>query len=143
MMSTALPITINIAKQLQHHQTTISGVANKLEALFNFRTMTAGWFGDEDKILTIAFTIETAQGLDEKKTTFEQQAQEAKLHQLSDDAFVLFNLAELNIFCVIAITDSELVLIESTPKLLQPLLDKKVVKVLNVIAEQQKLFPIE
>ncbi len=141
-MATTLPITIDIAEQLQQRETKLSSVANKLEALFNFRTMTAGWFGDEDNILTIELSVESMDGLAERKTSAEQM-QTMTFYQISDDAFALFESSALYITCVIAITENELALIATTPKLLQPLLDKKMVKVLNVIAEQQQLFPID
>ncbi len=139
MLSTELPLSIQVAPELLEAQQTLSGLSNKLEALFNFRTMTAGWYGDEDCILRIRLSLETQQSLELARSAGEQQ----ELKELSDDVFVIFDIDNLTVSAYIALTDNELALIEQTAQLLQPLLDAKIVKVLNFIAEQQKLFPID
>ncbi|GLX79869.1 hypothetical protein tinsulaeT_32090 [Thalassotalea insulae] len=140
MIPTELPLSIEVTSELLAAQQTLTGLSNKLEALFNFRTMTAGWYGDEDCILRIRLSLETQQTLTLARADVTELQE---LTELSDDVFVVFDSNNLDISANIALTDKELVLIEQTAQLLQPLLDKKIVKTLNFIAEQQKLFPID
>lgn len=142
-MTEQLPITINIDNDLVDKFPKIKSVINKLEAQFNFHTLTANWYGDEEHILLIQLALETP-------VSFSQHQEELKLLELeklnvshfSDDVICRVNYIEQQLLCNIAITESELALLDQQPKLLAGYLQAKLRKVLNLIAEQQSLASI-
>lgn len=142
-MTETLPITIKVNDDLLNKFSKLKSICNKLEAQFNFQTLTANWYGDEDDILIIQLCLETP-------VTFKQRQEElAKLSQsevsishFSDDVVSCFNDSEQQLLCGIAITNSELELLVLQPKLLAGFIEAKLSKVLNLIALQQSLASI-
>ena len=59
-MTEQLPINIEVSKPLTVLYPKIVGISNKLEAQFNFQTMTANWYGDENNIITIKLFLESS-----------------------------------------------------------------------------------
>ncbi|MCW8833020.1 MAG: hypothetical protein OQK03_06855, partial [Colwellia sp.] len=60
-MSEQLPISIIVNTELAMQFGKVNSIANKLEAQFNFQTMTANWYGDEDNIFFIQLHVDTPQ----------------------------------------------------------------------------------
>lgn len=137
-MTEPLPILIKASDELVEQFTKLRSLSNKLEAQFNFQTLTAGWYGDEDNILLINLYLELT-------TTFTQLKQQHHMQRqtnVADDVFS-FEDKELNqLHCFIAITDSELTILQQQEKLLSAYIQAKLQKVLNVVAEQQGLTAI-
>jgi len=142
-MTEQLPIIININSELVDKFSKISSVCNKLEAQFNFQTLTANWYGDEDNILTIKLTLETSASFIKRIDEFQNiVGDDISVKHFSDDFFCSMNNIELQLDCFIAMTSSELELLDSQPKLLAGFTQMKLHKVLNLIAEQRDLTPI-
>ena len=59
-----LPISIVANDELKTRYQQLASHCNKLEAQLNFQTMTAGWYGDEDKVYQIRLLIETLDDLE-------------------------------------------------------------------------------
>jgi hypothetical protein len=139
-MSEQLPVSIVPCQELSDEFSKIISVANKLEAQFNFHTMTANWYGDEDNIFFVQLHLNTPSIFSEIKEAVD--AQELTTH--SDDVFSFYlnKESEQTLICHIAITDSELTLLTQQPKLLAPLLNVKLQKVLNLIANKLNLTTI-
>jgi len=139
-MTEQLPISIYACDDLMQQFAKITSVCNKLEAQFNFQTMTANWYGDEKNILFVRLSIETPQSfvLQQKK----QPQHEAKNY--SDDVFSYYEKSEKKqtLICHIAITETELTMLNQQNKLLAGLLHIKLQKVLNLIAKQLELETI-
>ena len=55
IFASKLPISIKVTQVFAEQYPTLNSVINKLEAQVNFQTMTAGWYGDENNIITIKF----------------------------------------------------------------------------------------
>ncbi|TYK66035.1 hypothetical protein [Colwellia echini] len=154
-MSVQLPIIINIYRDLITRFPSITAVCNKLEAQFNFQTLTANWYGDEEQILNITLALETpesfvmhnnelqAEYLTSKNLTREknlvQHNNAIQIKQFSDDVIYAINEAALKLDCYVALTTSELELLELQPKLLAGLIQIKLQKVLNLIAGDRSL----
>ncbi len=142
-MSETLPITINVNKALLDKFITIKSVSNKLEAQFNFQTLTANWYGDEEDILTIQLSLETPVSFEEFKDTLGKlSGSGVNISHFSDDVICCFNEGEQQLLCTIAITTSELDLLALQPALLAGYIQAKLRKVLNLIALQQSLTSI-
>jgi hypothetical protein len=137
-MTEQLPISIQPSNDLIAKFHKIKSVANKLEAQFNFQTLTASWYGDEENILLINLYLETIEVFDTQKSMSHQ----GKISLFSDDVFSVYQEEQPKINCFIAITPAELVLLEQQEKLLPKYLNAKLHKVLNLIAGELKLFPI-
>jgi hypothetical protein len=137
-MTEQLPISIQPSNDLIARFNKIKSVANKLEAQFNFQTLTASWYGDEENILLINLYLETNETFDAEKS----KSHQGDVNYFSDDVFSVYQneLPQLN--CFIAITPAELILLEQQVKLLPKYLHAKLHKVLNLIAAELKLFPI-
>jgi len=140
-----LPISIDVSDDLTQLFAKITSVCNKLEAQFNFQTMTANWYGDEDNILFVRLCIETPQSFEEQKKNQSQ----TKIQNHSDDAFSYYainheeeNVQKQTLVCHIAITITELAMLNKQSKLLTGLLHVKMQKVLNIIAKLLKLTAI-
>jgi len=142
-MTEQLPISINIHDDLVDKFTKIKSVINKLEAQFNFHTLTANWYGDEENILLIQLDIETPMSFNQHQAELKHAGLEGiVISHFSDDVICRFNDNEQRLFCHIAITESELTLLDQQPKLLAGFLQTKLHKVLNLIAGQQCLASI-
>jgi len=144
-MTEQLPISIYACEHLMQQFAKITSVCNKLEAQFNFQTMTANWYGDEGNILFVRLCIETPQGFVLQKKMQPRHA----AHNYSDDVFSYYAFGhdeksekEHLLICHIAITDTELTILNQQNKLLARLLQIKLQKVLNLIAKQLKLDTI-
>jgi len=139
-MTEQLPISIHICGDLKQTFEKITSVCNKFEAQFNFQTMTANWYGDEDNILFVQLCLEAPQDFIEQK----RLVQQGEIKNYSDDVFSYYQKSEKDqtLICHIAITGSELALINQQGKLLAGLLQAKLQKVLNLIAHQLKLNAI-
>jgi len=139
-MTAPLPISIYVCDKLQQQFERIRSVCNKLEAQFNFHTMTANWYGEEDNIFFVQLSLETPQSFIEKQKLLQQ----VDTTTYSDDAFSYYdkNDQEQVLICYLSITNTELALLEQQHKLLTGLLQIKLQKVLNLIATQLKLTAI-
>lgn len=135
-MQIDLPITISLHKDVSDQFEKLPSIINKLEAQFNFRTMTAGWYGDENNIVEICLSIESNQCF--LSILANENLQDKMM--LADDV-VSFDNGEKK-KCYIAITESEELLLTEHPKLLTPFFDKKLTKVLNLIAENLAIAQI-
>lgn len=139
-MTEQLPISIDVCNDLRFQFDKITSVGNKLEAQFNFQTMTANWYSDEDNILFIQLCIETPQSFEVQKKIQSQY----EIQHYSDDAFSYNNSSKKKqaLICHIAITNTELTMLNQQNKLLTGLLRVKLHKVLNIVAKQLKLTTI-
>ncbi|AAZ24820.1 MULTISPECIES: hypothetical protein [Colwellia] len=142
-MTETLPITINVNKDLLDKFTNIKSVINKLEAQFNFQTLTANWYGDEEEILTIQLSLVTPTSFEQfKKGLDSLSTRSVNISHFSDDVICCFNEDEQQLLCTIAITASESDLLVLQPTLLAGYIQAKLRKVLNLIAQQQSLTSI-
>ncbi|TWX68593.1 hypothetical protein ESZ36_08880 [Colwellia demingiae] len=142
-MTDTLPIIINVTKDLLDKFTNIKSVSNKLEAQFNFQTLTANWYGDEEEILTIQLSLETAASFEQCKEALDRVSNRGvNISHFSDDVICCCNEGEQQLLCTIAITASELELLTLQPTLLAGYIQAKLRKVLNLIAQQQSLASI-
>ncbi len=133
IMTEQLPISIHVSDSLVSQIKNIAAIANKLEAQLNFHTMIANWYGEEENILLTNFYLVCGAEFDSNN---ESEEQAVKKDFLADDVFLLSSANNL-LNCHVAITASELLLLQQTPKLLSGYLGKKLTKVLNLIANQQ------
>jgi hypothetical protein len=131
-MTLQLPISIQSSKELLEKFSKLSSVSNKLEAHFNFQTLTAGWYGDEENILLIRLFLETPGSFYFQK----MQQHSGQQDVFADDALSYHNVKENRIHCYIAITDSEINLLEQQQKLLAGFIQAKVKKILNLLASK-------
>ncbi|WP_259365511.1 hypothetical protein [Colwellia sp. BRX10-3] len=136
IMTESLPISIQVNDDLVTEIKNIASVSNKLEAQLNFHTMTANWYNDEEHILLINFYLISMSEFSSAIT----QADSVDVETLADD--VLLSSKNSLLDCHVAITPAELILIKQQPKLLSGYLAKKLTKVLNLIADRQKLTHI-
>ena len=131
-MTEKLPITIISSDELCENFEKLKSVANKLEAQLNFQSMTAGWYGDENNILSINLLLETSGGFNFKK----QQSYQGIKTEISDDVFSYYFASDNLVECFICITDKELGLLSQKENILSHYLDIKLHKVVNLVAEQ-------
>ncbi len=131
-MTEQLPIAIMVNEALMAQFTKLKSVTNKLEAQFNFQTLTANWYGEEDNILQITLSLETASSFMWQK----QQAHIGLVTEYADDVFSIHNNENNMMECFIALTTSEVSLLAQQEKLLPGFIQTKTLKVLNLIAKQ-------
>ncbi|MGB2739839.1 MAG: hypothetical protein WBC60_04710 [Cognaticolwellia sp.] len=138
IMTEQLPISIQVSDDLIVEISHIAAISNKLEAQLNFHTMTANWYGDEDNMLEINFFLLCVNELEHQ-----EKSRDGDFNNefLADDVMITSPLDKL-VDCYVAITESELLLLQKTPKLLSGYLGKKLTKVLNLIAERYDLEKI-
>lgn len=137
-MTEQLPISIEPCNDLIAKFHKIKSVANKLEAQFNFQTLTAGWYGDEENVLSIKLYLTT-----QDKFAFEKEGKhQGEVNDFADDVFSVYQEQQRQINCFIAITAAELTLLEQQEKLLANYIKTKLHKVLNLVAQKLQLFPI-
>ncbi len=136
-MTEQLPISIHISDNLIQQFAKIISVCNKLEAQLNFQTMIANWYGDEDSTTFVQLSLDTPDSFAEHKKNKAHQ----EVQNYCDDVFSYRgNMQQKQlVICHIAITDSELALLNQQSKLLAGLLRVKLQKVLNLLAKQLKL----
>lgn len=142
-MTEQLPITINVNNELFNKFPKIKSICNKLEAQFNFQTLTANWYGDEEDVLTMQLCLETPISFTEYQGHLNTLPKgKIIISPFCDDVISCLNESEQKLSCYIAVTESELALLEQQPKLIPGLLQAKLHKVLNLIAKQQSLTSI-
>ncbi|MCW8864451.1 MAG: hypothetical protein OQK09_12300 [Colwellia sp.] len=136
-MSEQLPISIIVNTELAMQFGKVNSIANKLEAQFNFQTMTANWYGDEDNIFFIQLHVDTPQSF----VSLQERLQQNDIKFYSDDVFSFYEKEgeQQVLICHIAITHSELALLIQQHQLLAALLSVKLQKVLNLVAKQLNL----
>lgn len=141
-MTEQLPISINVCDDLANQLVNIQSVTNKLAAQFNFQTMAANWYGDEENTLYIQLSIETPQRfINQKESQQSKQAKEFVMH--SDDVFSFVGETQpRQVNYIIAITELEQSILDEKAKILESLLRIKLQKVLNVIAKKLSFTPI-
>ena len=139
-MTEQLPITIKINDALIERFIKIKSVCNKLEAQFNFHTLMANWYGDEENTLLIELILETPASFNHCKEKLE--GSNISITSFSDDVICSVNEGEQQFLCYVSLTGSELELITLQPKLLSGFLQTKLHKVLNLIARKQLLSSI-
>jgi hypothetical protein len=139
-MTEKLPITIDVCDHLNQQFVKINSVCNKLEAQFNFQTMGANWYSDEDNLLFVRLFVETSEGYDIHK----KSQREKCVQNYSDDALSYYknNDGKQELSCYIAITDIEMSMLEKKSELLAALLNVKLKKVINLIAKDLRLNEI-
>lgn len=131
-MNIELPITIVTNQMLADKFNKLSSIIIKLEAQYNFQTMTAGWYGDEENIVGICFSLESPE-------SFEQVTSNTQLLDkitLADDVISFFDQEKNLRICFVAITETEQNLLEQHTKLLKGFIDKKLSKALNLLANE-------
>ena len=113
---------------------------NKLEAQFNFQTMTANWYGDEDNLLELNINIL----LPIEYNDYLAKAESAKLtHTIfADDVFSQNKEKHNQVEAFLALTEKEQTLIEQHNKLLHVIVEKKIRIVLNLIAKSLSITKI-
>lgn len=131
-MDLQLPISIKLNSKLIAQFSKLTSIASKLESQLNFQTMTAGWYGDEDNIINLCLSLESPESFQKSLST----NQELVINEFADDVLFTSNQPSHLQTCFIAITDIELNLLGQHPKLLPGFLDKKLTKVLNLIAKE-------
>jgi hypothetical protein len=142
-MTEQLPIIININYELLEKFSKIEVVCNKLEAQFNFQTLTANWYGNEESILTIQLMLETPASFIKRNNELQSFiCNSISVTSFSDDVVCSMNDIKHQLYCYIAMTSAELDLLELQPKLLTSLIQVKLYKVLSLIAEQESLTKI-
>lgn len=137
-MTEALPISIHPSAELIDNFVKIKSVTNKLEAQFNFHTLTAGWFGEEEDIIFIELYLETPTDFAFQKT----QEMLGDIDNFADDVMSCYHQERHKIQCYIAITDAEQKLLLQKERLLAGYMQAKIRKVLNLIAEKLNLVNI-
>ena len=140
-MSDQLPISIIPSEELAQTFTRLTATCNKLEAQFNFHTMAAGWYGDEEDILMIRFFIETPADF----SAYKEQSSNASatvIQVLSDDVVCFQENNSLQLDCLVALTESEQQLLLAKSNVTFTYLETKLHKVLNLIAKDKGLTEI-
>ncbi|XPF93431.1 hypothetical protein ACM9HF_15560 [Colwellia sp. RE-S-Sl-9] len=135
-MEDDLPISITASEKLLAHYVKLKGIINKQEAHVNFQTLAAGWYEDENNVLTIQFYIE-------KNDEYLQQVSIERIGdkiEVADDVMIYVNNKDIS--CFVAITESEIELLDKEPKILSGYITMKVKKVINEIAEKQGLLTL-
>ena len=98
-MPATLPLTLNENKDLLDKFTNIKSVINKLEAQFNFQTLTANWYGDEEEILTIQLSLVTPTSFELfKKGLDSLSTRSVNISHFSDDVVSCFNKGEQHFY---------------------------------------------
>ena len=140
-MSDLLPISIIPNDELVKKFPSLAGSCNKLEAQFNFQTMTAGWYGNEEAILTIRFLLETPSDFEVyiSQNTGQSNTQS---FPIADDVICYQERDSLQLDCVVALTETEQQLLTLKSTILFSYLTTKLQKALNLIAIQKGLVEI-
>jgi hypothetical protein len=135
-----LPITIRLDKSINEQFPKLGAITNRLEAQFNFQTLTAGWYGDEKHILAIQLLLESHSSYAEILCILPKLSkQNITVNKFSDDVVSCFSQIEQQIVCHVAITEKEIPLLDKQPQILMNFIEIKLHKVLNLIAKQHQL----
>lgn len=148
-MTEKLPITLHVSDELANQYQTFTAKCNKLEAMLNFQTLTASWYGDEEKVLSIQIYLLTPSDFfnhsspkTNKKAHNLKEDNSSIITQLSDDVLIETYENDLLIKTYISITESEQELLNQHEKILINFTEKKLKKVLNSIAKIRHLSEI-
>lgn len=138
-----LPISIKLGNSLTTTFPKLVSICERLAAQLNFQTMTCGWFGDEDDILTIVFSVDISSQYDNQKCLYQAEADdENQFVSLSDDVCYSFKKQVNYLNVLIAITENELEFLKQNEKVLKKYTEKKLVKVINLVADKLTLTQI-
>jgi len=135
-MEDKLPITLIPSQILLSRYSKLATILNKLAAHVNFQTLAAGWYKDEQNVLGIDIYI-----IDDIE--YQQQLNLESLGdrtEISDDVLLYSNVRQL--ICFVAITQTEMKLLEKEPKILSGYITMKIRKIINEIAQNQGLLPL-
>ena len=139
-MNNKLPITISLGNTLRDEFPQFLAIASRLEAQFNFQTLMAGWYAEEETTLTTQLSIKHPLKLKTIISQYEDsEANDILITQFSDDVISVYTPKKHQISCNVAITESEMQLLATQPQILMQFIEKKLHKVLNLIAKQQQL----
>lgn len=133
-MTESLPITISADDAINALFPKARSVLNKLEAQLNFQSLTAGWYGDEENILSINLAVVISE-------TFKQETDANQAFEFPADDLAS-HIDELEVNLLVAITEKEQLLLEQKPNLLSKLLQLKLIKATNTVAEIKQLTPL-
>lgn len=139
-MTEQLPISIDVSKPLTVLYPKIIGISNKLEAQFNFQTMTANWYGEENNMLTLTLHLMLPEQYHIQQQT--KNTADITKKNYADDVFSHENKSSNQINAFLTLTEKEQLLLEQHNKLLAGFIDTKIRKVINLIAEDHKLTAI-
>jgi len=134
-----LPIIITVGDELAITLPKLNAVKNRLEAQFNFQTMTANWYGDEASAVFIDLQLHIPKKFNDLHAQYEKNSD---FTLFSDDVFSVAVEQKKQLTCIVAITTNELALLGAKEKLLAPYVEKKLHKVLNLIAVQLQLVSL-
>ncbi|GAA5133837.1 hypothetical protein [Thalassotalea piscium] len=146
LISDQLPISIIPSDELLKQFNSLASACNKLEAQFNFQTMTAGWYGDEERIFTICFLLETPNDFsnytEQNNKLSSEQKSNINIKCYADDVICYQENGSLQLDCIVALTKNEQQLFTAKKSLLLSYLTTKLHKVLNLIAKEKALTEI-
>ncbi len=134
-MTEELPISIHSDDMLRIQFGKLNSILTKLEAQLNFQTMTASWYGDEEQVADINLMLLSNEHYQEQI----RQSTTGTVFSFADDVTCYIQTEPDTVECYIALTDSEISLLEEHDKLLPGFIDKKLTKVLNLVASELKL----
>ena len=137
-MKNDLPISIKVSSILGQSFTKISSVVVKHEAHFNFQTLAAGWYDNEDNILIIELVLLTMHEFTQQTTTDSFDTKTDSKTDIADDVVSYFKESTNKVTCFIAITNAEEIVLIKQPKLLTSYIKAKLLKVVNCIAKEHK-----
>jgi len=135
-MEETLPITIGSSQSLLTRYKKLNSVLNKQEAHINFQALTAGWYEDEKTMANINIMLVSYEEYNQQLTT----QQRGEKTEISDD--VILYVDNTDIICFIAITASEVEILDKENKVLKVYVSMKVKKVVNKIAEKLGLLTL-
>lgn len=135
-MEETLPITIGSSQSLLTRYKKLNSVLNKQEAHINFQALTAGWYEDEKTMANINIMLVSYEEYNQHHTT----QQRGERTDISDD--VILYVDNTDIICFIAITASEVEMLDKENKVLKVYVSMKVKKVVNKIAEKLGLLTL-
>lgn len=130
MMTNDLPISINASDVLTTKFIKLVSTLIKHEAHFNFHTLAAGWYENENSILEIEFLVVSLEEFT-KHTIIDNQGDST---EIADDVLSYFDPQKNKVMCFVAITESESALLQQEQKLLTSYTKAKLMKALNCIA---------
>ena len=131
-MNEPLPITLKVGRELVDVFAQLSAITNKLKAQFNFQALTANWFGDEENIVYITLFFEQTEAFSSQV----QQIHSGEKREFADDVVAFIDPQNHCIDCYVALTPTELALLQQTLKILPVYVQTKLQKVLNLIADE-------
>lgn len=133
-MTESLPITISADDSINALFPKARSILNKLEAQLNFQSLTAGWYGNEENILSINVAVVIS-------GTFKQETDTNQAFEFpADDLAIYIDGLEVNL--LVAITEKEQLLLEEKTSLLSRFLQLKLIKATNTLAEKKQLTPL-